>query len=139
MYILFEKSFYFIFILSGFQAFYSIGLVIKTLFKIGIKDHDELESKVIVESLAITILIVFLVSLGQSFLAIKASPEIYPFVLLPGFGSINQYNSIEPFMFYTILFSLVYNFRRYKYALTGKALAIISTLLSFSLISIVFI
>lgn len=103
-------------------SFYSIGVLIKTIIKICKKDYDELEKKSIVDSLAITAVIIISMHFIEIILGLIIKNYRSFVVLSPIKGALNGddgngYYFINAFFLDTFIFSLIYTINRFKYGL----------------------
>ncbi len=112
-----------------FYSLYSIVVLIKTTINISRKEYDELEKKSIVDSLAITAVIIIVIHLIQLILMIF-NLEYKPVITTIRFNhAISLSGYVESYGYYVnslivdcCIFSLTYSFNRVKYGLiTGMA------------------
>ncbi|HHX69531.1 MAG: hypothetical protein WAO56_10560 [Miniphocaeibacter sp.] len=136
-----------IFIFLSFYSLYAIANIIKALYRVYIKEYDELERKVVFDSLIITALVIIGVHLIQFILGLTMPYSQFEPIISAGSHSVFLFTNdsiahIESVFFDFIILSLTYTVMRYKYGLINikqvlkpmVIICIISTLSSMSLL-----
>ena len=120
-----------IFLSGTTYILFAVPSLIKVLIKIIKKEYDELERKVVFDSLGLSMLIVTLVNLIQFILACYHSiTGLYKYIpiISPGMPFNNAlsnfnyypYAHMESIFFNLIIISIIYNINRYRYGLLSK-------------------
>lgn len=113
----------FLFIGISFYMFYSMFIAIKASIKVVKKEYDEMELKVLIDSLAISMILIMILHIIQTLIAINYK-NYYPngiYIPIISSGAPNGTylgNSplhIESIFFDIFLFSVIHNINRVRY------------------------
>lgn len=134
MNILFEKISGLTFLLIAIYVVISMGIFLETLLKVYKNQFDELEKKSIVDSLALSLVVVFIFFIVQSLVANQYQSRFgsnFPSVVSSGLKFDSNPIHIESFIFLLVIFTILYNLTKHKYGLSSSSwrnLSLISAL-----------